>query len=166
MAAHLSGPRTDEEGLGDLGPLWAELHSHPRGVSQYRRLVEDPVSSWERRLRWYTRLLAQGATYVTATDNRRRLVGYVMVALETGPDDTFEVEGGIAEVVTLIVTREQRSTGVGAALLQAGEAIARSRGFDTVKIAVMRGNPRAQGFYEAHGYSVGEDILYRRLADR
>ena len=76
MAAHLSGPRTDEEGLGDLAPLWAELHSHHRGVSQYRRLVEDPVSSWERRLRWYTRLLAQGATYVTATDNRRRLIGY------------------------------------------------------------------------------------------
>ena len=89
-----------------------------------------------------------------------------MVALATGPDDTFEVEGGIAEVVTLIVTREQRSTGVGAALLQAAEAIACSRGFDTVKIAVMRGNTRAQGFYEAHGYSVGEDILYRRLADR
>ena len=59
-----------------------------------------------------------------------------MVSGDDGPDDTFEVGGGIAEVVTLVVTQDQRSTGVGQALLAAAEDIARDRGFDTVKIAV------------------------------
>jgi ribosomal protein S18 acetylase RimI-like enzyme len=89
-----------------------------------------------------------------------------MVAVEDGPDDTFEVEAGIAEVVTLVVTRDHRSVGVGRALLAAAEGIARDRGFDTVKIAVMSGNARARDFYEAHGYSVAEQVLYRHLGDQ
>jgi hypothetical protein len=35
-----------------------------------------------------------------------------------------------------------------------------------VKIAVMSGNARAQLFYEAIGYSVGEHLLYQRLGDQ
>jgi ribosomal protein S18 acetylase RimI-like enzyme len=86
-----------------------------------------------------------------------------MVAAEDGPDDTFEVRGGIAEVVTLVVARDKRSSGLGRALLAAAEAIARDRGYDTVKIAVMSGNVRAQSFYKAVGYSVAEHVLFRRL---
>jgi GNAT superfamily N-acetyltransferase len=110
-------------------------------------------------------LLAAGGVYLTAVDDRGRLIGYVMIGVEDGPDDTFDVRGGVAEVVTLVVTRGLRSTGVGRGLLSAAEDFARTRGFDTVKIAVMRGNARAREFYEANGYSVGEEVLYRRLSD-
>jgi ribosomal protein S18 acetylase RimI-like enzyme len=126
-------------------------------------LVDDPSSSWASRLRWYRRLLADGGSYVTAEDHRGVVIGYAMVAVQAGPDDTFAVRGGIVEVVTLIVTREHRSSGLGRALLTAAEAIARDRGYDTVRIAVMRGNARAQSFYEAVGYSVAEHVLLRRL---
>jgi ribosomal protein S18 acetylase RimI-like enzyme len=88
-----------------------------------------------------------------------------MIGVERGPDDTFDVKGEIVEVVTLVVTRDLRSIGVGRSLLSAAEDFARERGFDTVKIAVMRGNARAQEFYEASGYSVVEQVLYRRLSD-
>jgi ribosomal protein S18 acetylase RimI-like enzyme len=83
-----------------------------------------------------------------------------MVTLESGPDDTFAVEGGIAEVVSLVVARDRRSAGVGRALLRAAEGIARDHGFDTIKIAVMAGNAGAQAFYEASGYSIAEYVLY------
>lgn len=166
MADHISNPRTDPEGLNDLAPLWAELHQHHREAADYPALVEDLDSSWASRLRWYRRLLTRGASYVTASDDEGRLLGYAMVAFEEGPDDTFEVMGGIAEVVTLIVTRGRRSHGVGRALLAAAERLATGRGFDTVKVAVMSGNVRAQDFYEACGYSAGEQVLYRRLSDR
>jgi GNAT superfamily N-acetyltransferase len=65
------------------------------------------------RLDWYGRLLAEGGSYPTAADDQGRLIGYAMIGVEEGPDDTFDVEGGIAEVVTLVVTRALRSTGVG-----------------------------------------------------
>ena len=61
------------------------------------------------------------------------------------------------------MTRGHRSLGVGRALLRAAERIARDRGFDMVKIAFMSGNLRAREFYEANRYSLGEQILYRRL---
>jgi ribosomal protein S18 acetylase RimI-like enzyme len=143
-----------------------ELHNHHLEVSEYQDLVQDLNASWERRLRWYRRLVAHGGSYVTAADDEGRLLGYAMVGIAEGPDDTFDVEGGIAEVVSLVVTRDQRSTGVGRALLEAAERVACERGFDTVKIAVMSGNERARAFYEAHGYVVGEHLLYRRLGER
>lgn len=111
-------------------------------------------------------MLAEGAAYVTATDRDGRLIGYAMVAVDNGPDDTFDVRGGLAEVITLVVTRDERSAGVGRALLAAAEGIARENGFDTVKVAVMAGNTRAQTFYDANGYSVAEHILYRKLGHR
>jgi ribosomal protein S18 acetylase RimI-like enzyme len=86
-----------------------------------------------------------------------------MVAIETGPDDTFATERGTAEVVTLVVTAQQRSAGVGRALLLAAEGVARDRGCDTIKVAVMAGNERAQAFYEGGGYAVAEHVLYRSL---
>jgi ribosomal protein S18 acetylase RimI-like enzyme len=159
----ISDPRSDLEGLGDLGPLWAELHGHHQQVAEYQVLVQDPELSWERRRDWYQRLLADGASYVTAAADEGHLIGYAMVVVEDGRDDTFEVKGGIAEVVTLVVARTQRSAGVGRALLIAAEQLARDRGVDTVKIAVMSGNTRAQEFYEKHGYSSAEQVLYRRL---
>lgn len=100
---------------------------------------------------------------MTAENHRGRVIGYAMVATEDGPDDTFQVRGGIAEVATLIVARSNRSSGLGRALLVAAENIARDRGYDTVKIAVMSGNVRAQSFYEAAGYSIAEHVLLRRL---
>jgi ribosomal protein S18 acetylase RimI-like enzyme len=165
MAVRIGSPRRDFDGLRDLEPLWLELHQHHLEVSEYENLVVDPDISWARRRDWYRRLLAAGGVYLTAVDDRSCLTGYVMIGVEDGPDDTFDVKGGVAEVVTLVVTRGLRSTGVGRALLSAAEDFARSRGLDTVKIAVMRGNARARRFYEANGYSVGEEVLYRDLGD-
>jgi ribosomal protein S18 acetylase RimI-like enzyme len=105
-------------------------------------------------------------SYVTAADHEGQVIGYAMIAVDDGPDDTFEVRGGVAEIVTLVVARDQRSAGLGQALLAAAERIARDHGFDTVKIAVMSGNTRARDFYEARGYSVAEQVLYRHLGDQ
>jgi GNAT superfamily N-acetyltransferase len=163
MQPNISASRTDVDGLGALAPLWAELHQHHRDVSEYPALVPDPERSWAHRLDWYRRLLAGGASYVTASDDEGRLIGYAVVAFESGPDDTFAVEGGTAEVVSLVVTRDRRSAGVGRALLRAAEGLARDHGFDTIKVAVMTGNTRAQSFYEASGYAAVEHVLYRRL---
>jgi GNAT superfamily N-acetyltransferase len=163
MPFRISEPLTDPEGLEELAPLWAELHRHHRAVSEHLALVEDLDSSWVRRLALYRRLLSLGASYLMARHDDGQLVGYALIAFEDGPDDTFEVRGGIAELVTLVVTRRHRSTGLGRALVRAAERVAADRGFDTMKIAVLSGNARAEAFYEALGYSSGEHVLYRRL---
>lgn len=165
MEARISGPRTDAEGLTELEPLWTELHRHHRDVSVYRDLVGDLAFSWARRLELYRGVLAGGGAYLTAYDAADSLVGYAMLDFTPGADDTFVVEGGIAEVVTLVVAPSRRSGGIGRGLLEAAERVARERGLDTVKIAVMSGNDRAQRFYESAGYGVAEHVLYRRVRD-
>lgn len=163
MPASISPPATDAAGLEQLAPLWKSLHRHHRVVSDYTALVDDLEVSWERRLRWYRRLLGEGAAYLTASDDDGRLIGYAVVILERVPDETFESAQGVAEVATLVVAEAHRSAGLGRALLQATERLARENGFDVMKIYVMAGNRRAHAFYETAGYAVGEHVLYRRL---
>jgi len=162
MGIRLTEPSSDPAGLDDLAPLWMELHAHHREVASYSDLVEDLDASWQRRRSWYRRLLDEGAAYIVAR-NDDGPAGYAMVSLALGPDDTFAARGGIAEVVTLVVARRHRGSGVGRALLGAAEALATGRGADVVRIAVMAGNARAEGFYESQGYAVAEHLLYRRL---
>ena len=164
MSARISAPRTDVAGLEELEPLWKQLHVHHREVSRYGRLVEDLGVSWARRLRWYRQLLNEGGVYLTATDDSE-LVGYAMLTFADGPDDTFVSANGIPELVTLVIDQAHRSAGLGRELLAAAEQAVRDRGFDTLKIAVMAGNTRAQGFYEAAGYEVAELLLYRNFGD-
>jgi GNAT superfamily N-acetyltransferase len=136
MAVQISRPRNDPEGLEELAPLWTELHGHHRQVADYQPLVADLELSWTSRLAWYRRLLADGGCYLTAHTGEGEPIGYAMVAVHSGPDDTFKVVGGLAEVVTLVVSPGHRSGGVGRALL------------------------------EANGYGVAEHVLYRRLGEQ
>ena len=162
MTVELAGT----ERLDEVRELWLELHHHHQAVVHTVPLVQDDELSWRRRRALYAERLDAGTGFLVLATDADAVVGYALVCIEEGPDDTFDVNGGIAEVVTLIVTREQRSTGVGRVLLEAAEAVARDRGFDTMKIAVMSGNVRAREFYENHGYLVGEHVLYRKLDHR
>ena len=51
--------------------------------------------------------------------------------------------------------------GVGTALIEAAERLARERGFDTAEIHVGKDNPRAQALYERLGYAVVGDTRGR-----
>lgn len=166
MAIHISGARTDLEGLDALKPAWEDWHRHHRAVSELPQCWGEPEASWGTRLDWYRRLIADGACYLTAGDDDGALIGYAVVVSDGGRDDQADGEEGIAEVVTLAVRANRRSAGVGRALLRAAEDLARDRGLDTMRIAVVARNSRAQGFYESCGYAVGEHVLYRSLVVR
>src|ERR1700730_7616854 len=96
------GPLTDTRGLDQLESLWSELHRHHQQVASYSPLVADVAVSWRRRRRWYESLLADGGAYFTARTAGDKLVGYLLASVAQGEDDTFDVRGGIVEVVSLI----------------------------------------------------------------
>ncbi|MFI0709918.1 GNAT family N-acetyltransferase [Streptomyces inhibens] len=56
------------------------------------------------------------------------------------------------ELLALYVTPGLIGTGIGRALLSAGTARARASGFHTLYLWVVRGNSRAQRFYERAGF--------------
>ncbi|WP_413471192.1 N-acetyltransferase family protein [Streptomyces noursei] len=75
-----------------------------------------------------------------------------------------------AELLALYVTPELLGTGVGRALLDAGTLRARSLGYGALYLWVVRGNTRAQRFYERAGFApdgaeAASDVGGRRVPE-
>ena len=76
------------------------------------------------------------------------LVGYALVCIEDGPDDTFPVGERYAELYSLSVAPQLRGGGIGTRLLEfVDEELAR-RSIDDLKVAVMVSNTGAEQLYE------------------
>ena len=76
-------------------------------------------------------------------------------------DDVTGVERG--HVADLAVVQDARRMGVGSALMRAGEAWARERGFPVLSLDLWATNERARAFYQALGYSAESLSLFKRL---
>ena len=126
-------------------------------------LVSDAAASWERRRAWYARLLGDGGALFVARDDAGNPKGYAVVETVLGADDTFEVVGGVVELVSVVVAVDARDNGIGSRLIEAVKAHAARQGVDTLRVAVMAGNDRARRFYERVGFEAGEDVLYRKI---
>ena len=95
-------------------------------------------------------LVAEGATGV--------ILGYASLTTRvSAEDEKDEVPYTYAHVGDLGVLASSRSTGVGAALLAACEALARQAGQRWLRLGVLAANERARVFYARQGY--GEILL-------
>ena len=80
------------------------------------------------------------------------VVGYALVCIEDGPDDTFPVGERYAELYSLSVAPQLRGRGIGTRLLDfVDEELAR-RAIDDLKVAVMVGNTDAERLYARLGW--------------
>lgn len=96
-----------------------------------------------------TGLLAQpgqGSCWVAEVDGA--LCGYLLLVY------VFSLEhgGSMAEIDEFFVRPENRSAGVGVALLDEAEAALRNEGFVRLQLQLGSDNNRARSFYERQGY--------------
>ena len=165
MNVHIDGPLSAPAGLGELAGLYRELHATHLAVSRYGPLVADPARSWQLRRLLYEKALEHGdAVYFVARTDHGSVVGYAFAVTSAGPDDTFDTTG-IVELVSLTVTATQRGQGLGKRLIAAIETYATQQGADTIKVAVIEGNDRADALYTRLGYTPGERLLYKHIGD-
>ena len=133
-------------GLGEvdrLAPLWESLRRHH--VSIVPELAQQPPArSWEIRRALYDQVLSDSDAFALVAVQEGVDVGYALVALHDGPDDTWVTGDRIAEVETLAVIPEARGRGVGTALLDRVDAELDALGVRDLRIAVVR-------FYERRG---------------
>ena len=149
------------EKVDELRELWIALHRHHRRVASLQPLVADDEVSWQRRRALYHRELRDNQGFLAIARESGRAVGYAMVRLHRGPDDTWPVGEHYAELYSLSVLAEERGRGIGGALFDAVESHLAERGIDDLAVAVMTGNAAALRFYERRGLRPGEVILYR-----
>ena len=154
---------TTPAGLGCLKRLWVELHEHHKSVSTFKRLVVDSEMSWHRRQAIYDEWLRDGSALIFVAERNGRPIAYLAAHRVQGPDDTFEVGEGYAELFSLVVTPAERGRGVGQALLTTLDEALAARGIEDVVVAVMCGNEGAMRFYRRAGFEPAELYLRRRL---
>ncbi|MGZ6693542.1 MAG: GNAT family N-acetyltransferase [Solirubrobacteraceae bacterium] len=89
------------------------------------------------------------------------VVGYALVCIEDGPDDTFPVAERYAELYSLSVAPQLRGRGIGTRLLDFVDQELARRSIEDLKVAVMVGNTDAERLYERRGLRRAELVLYR-----
>ncbi|MGP8297759.1 GNAT family N-acetyltransferase [Streptomyces inhibens] len=110
----------------------------------------------ERRRSWFGRRSPEVSDLVAERDGE--VVGWACVGPARDPDiapaagELPAPRPTAGELLALYVAPGLIGTGIGRALLSAGTTRARASGFHTLYLWVVRGNSRAQRFYERAGF--------------
>jgi ribosomal protein S18 acetylase RimI-like enzyme len=143
--------------------LWLTLHHHHQRVATFQPLVADDSLSWTSRRALYLARLVDGSGFLAVAFGGpgREVVGYAVVMLEAGPDDTFPLGERYAELYSVAVAEQWRGHGIGTQLLDFVDRELGSRCISALKVGVMLGNADALRFYERRGLRAAEIVLYR-----
>lgn len=152
------------ERVDDVKDLWLDLHHHHRKVVGALPLVENDELSWERRRALYLDRLASGTAFLVLASEQGAVVGYALVCIEQGPDDTFHLGQLYAELYSLSVAPRLRGRGIGSGLLDFVDQELDRRSIEGLKVAVMADNVDALRLYERRGLRLAELLLYRFAA--
>ena len=79
-----------------------------------------------------------------------RIVGFVMVTIDSGRYEQDETRGLIENIFVEPAYRDQ---GIGSELLDVAERVLRRAGADRLALEAMADNESARQFYRAHGYA-------------
>ena len=146
--------------IPEVEPLYRDLHRHHRAVAT-SALVTDEDLSWSRRAEWYRQILANGAGFLVIARREGAPVGYAMVEIHSGPDDTWPIGDAYGEVQSLAVAPSERGGGLGGRLMDAVDAELARLGVHDLAVGVLAGNEDAIRFYERRGLRPGELQMWR-----
>lgn len=157
------------EAVDRLEPLWLALHEHHQKVTP-DAVYQPREASWAARRSAYLEWLAFPGGFILLaeklTERGEELVGYALVQVRPGPDDTWVTGSRMAELQTLSVSPETRGQGVGTMLLDRVDAELDAAGIGDLFIAALHGNDDAIRLYQRRGLRPVAIHLARFAADR
>ncbi len=138
-----------ERDAGLLAPLNRHVHDlHVRAEPhRYRPTQLDEV---EQR---FAGLLADPQVHIRIAEVEGAPAGYVVTHEVRQPAHAFSPPRSFLLVDQLAVVPEYRRHGVGRALMDASEQVARDHGLPRIELSVRSHNEGAQAFYASVGYS-------------
>lgn len=138
------------ERIPELRPLWDALQDHHAELPDVPP-VRPRADSWEIRERQYREWITKPGTHLFIAERDERAVGYAMLTIGDAPA-TWDLGARVAEVETLSVLPEERSGGVGSALLDAAIEAAEAAGVSAIGVGVVQTNVDGVRFYERAGF--------------
>lgn len=132
-----------------------------RDLQRHENLIYDRSRPPEDMGAWYIddlrRQMAEGRGLILVAEMGGAILGYAALSTCIACEDKDELPYTYAHVSDLAVLATSRSQGVGAALLDACEEMARAAGQRWIRLGVLAGNERARAFYARQGF--GEHLL-------
>lgn len=145
--------RAGAERIDDLEPLWRALYDHHADVGRGVAPVRNFDETWRRRRDQYEQWLSGDEAVLVVAERAGAAVGYAMVTVGHGPA-TWDLGDRALEIETLAVLPEERSAGVGHALIEEAERVARERGAEVIAVGLVHTNDGARRFYEREGFGL------------
>jgi ribosomal protein S18 acetylase RimI-like enzyme len=142
--------RAGADRIAELQSLWEALELHHAELPDVPS-IRPLADSWERRRERYRGWLESGDGRLFVAEVKGHVVGYLMLTI-THTSDSWDVGSQAAEIETLSVLAEARSSGVGAALLDAALQEATAAGVNAIGVGVVHSNVDAVRFYERAGF--------------
>jgi ribosomal protein S18 acetylase RimI-like enzyme len=139
------------ERIQELRPLWEALQDHHAGLPEVPG-VRAHADSWARRQEQYRQWLGDGSGHLFIAERDGGVVGYLMLTIGDGPA-TWDVGARAAELETLSVLPDERSGGLGTALMDAALAAADAAGVRAIGVGVVHSNVDGIRFYERAGFT-------------
>ena len=133
------------ERVDELRQLWLDLHHHHQALAPALPLVEDDEFSWRCRRALYVERLSSQTGFLVLAIEHEAIVGYALVCIEQGPDDTFPLGERYAELYSLSVAPQLRGRGIGTRLLDFVDGELARRSIDGLKVAVIGHAPGPMG---------------------
>jgi len=152
--------RVGIEAVDEFEPLWLQLRAHHSSLEPHMR-QQAPNVSWGLRRHEYLAWLTLPGSFAVTARKAGRLVGYAVVVVHQGPDDTWVTGDRIAEVESLCVAVGERGGGLGSALLDFVDWELAAVGIRDVQIGVVAANSSAIRFYERRGLRPRLTIMSR-----
>jgi ribosomal protein S18 acetylase RimI-like enzyme len=141
--------------IDELRTLWLSLHRYHQDVEPNLAPYVDDQTSWKMRRKYYDECFAHPESFVQVARRGKTAVGYALVRVEpttTMWSDTWVTGDRTAEVVTLVVSPEERGRGIGTALLSAVEVEMAKLGIADIIIGAVPSNTQALKLYRQRGF--------------
>ncbi|GAA2622362.1 GNAT family N-acetyltransferase [Paractinoplanes durhamensis] len=142
--------RVGTEVVDRLEPLWLALHEHHQKVAP-PAAYQPREQSWAARRTAYLSWMTSPDSFILIAEREQELIGYAMVHVGDGPDDTWVTGDKIAELETISVAPAMRGQGIGTLLLDRVDAELAAAGIDDLFIAALQGNDAAIRLYQRRG---------------
>lgn len=135
----------------------AQLRSCIVELQEFERGLESALPRGEEMAEAYLTFLQErcartaGRVIVAETDDT--VVGYVGVMTRVAPEEPDEDQRPYAYISDLVVLPAYRRCGIGRALLEQAEAVARGSGAPILRVGVLAKNATAARFYRSIGFT-------------
>lgn len=123
---------------------WATASAHDRAVALFARLVPDGRAT-------------AGHEFRSVVTEEGETVGAIWFAAED------QVGAGTAFIWDILIHPEHRGRGYGRATMEALEPLARSLGYDAIRLHVFGDNAVARSLYRAVGYAETDVTMLKRI---